>query len=142
MSRSGEQTALSLLEEASLRRTKPRLLVLQSLLAASQPVTQEQIAEQLGDKTPNKVTIYRTLEALCEAGLVHKAFLQDRTWHFELAHNCSEHQCHPHFTCTACGQTTCLMDMQVPAVKSSHNGYTIQRQRMQLEGLCPQCGQR
>ncbi|MBN1816963.1 MAG: transcriptional repressor [Sedimentisphaerales bacterium] len=139
MSPAQEQAARTLLETASLRRTRPRLLVLQSLLQASYPVTQEQIAEQLGDKSPNKVTIYRTLEALCTAGVVHKAFLQDRTWHFEPAHNCSEHQCHPHFTCIACGQTTCLMDMQVPAVKSTHNGYTIHRQRMQLEGLCPNC---
>ena len=139
MSRSGEQATRTLLEAVSLRCTKPRLQVLESLLTASQPVTQEQIAEQLGEKAPNKVTIYRTLEALCEAGLVHKAFLQDRTWHFELARNCSEHQCHPHFTCAACGQITCLMDMHVPAIKSRHNGYTIQRQRIQLEGLCPHC---
>ena len=133
------QKVNQLLKSAELRRTKQRESILQVLLSSSNPLTQEHIAARLRDKTPNKVTIYRVLEKLIKSGLVHKAFLRKRTWHFELAHNCSEEQCHPHFTCTDCGVTHCLTDFSVPMAKSPHNGFIIRHQRVQLEGLCPDC---
>ncbi|MHC4620342.1 MAG: Fur family transcriptional regulator [Planctomycetota bacterium] len=85
------------------------------------------------------MTIYRVLESLLKAGIVHKAFLDERTWRFELAHNCTESQCHPHFTCTNCGDTHCLPDVSVPMAESPQKGFVVDRQRVQLEGLCPKC---
>lgn len=129
-----------LLFSTKLRRTKPRLAVLDVLVGASKPITQEQIAAKLGPTGPNKVTIYRTLESFIKAGLAHKAYLRERTWHFELAHNCTESQCHPHFTCTNCGDTHCFTGMTLPMVKSPpHKGFVIRYQRTQFEGLCPRC---
>ncbi len=127
-----------LLSSEGLRVTAPRAAVLQVLLDAARPLTREQIAEKLGGLAPNKVTIYRILEALVEADIVHKAFLQDRTWHFEAAHRCSEHQCHPHFSCTRCGRTDCLTEVKMPLAPGPA-GYKIEHQRVQLEGLCPKC---
>lgn len=127
-----------ILTSAKLRRTRARIAVLTALLQADRPLTQEQIAENAGCHAPNKVTIYRTLESFVEADIVHKAFLQDRTWHFEPAHNCSEHQCHPHFSCTGCGQTHCMTDVALP-MATAKKGYVVHHQRVQLEGLCPQC---
>jgi len=128
-----------LLSSANLRRTGPRVSILGVLLGARRPQTAEQIAVSLAPAAPDKVTIYRTLEILVAAGLVHKAFLQERTWHFELARNCTESQCHPHFTCTNCGDMYCLTEMSLPMAKSPHKGFVIGRQRVQLEGLCPKC---
>jgi Fur family ferric uptake transcriptional regulator len=87
----------------------------------------------------NKVTIYRTLESLVKVGLVHRAFMQERAWHFELADHCSETQCHPHFTCSSCGTTHCLTEFSVPMAPSSYKGFIIQHQQVRLEGLCPAC---
>lgn len=131
--------AKELLNSVNLRRTGPRLAVLTILLGAHKPRTTEQIAAKLASKAPNKVTIYRILESFLNVGLVHKAFLRQRTWHFELANNCSENQCHPHFTCTGCGDTHCLTETSLPMAKSPHKGFLIQHQRIQLEGLCPKC---
>ena len=108
-----EQTATDLLKSANLRKTGSRLSILAVLLGARKPQTANQIAAMLGPVGPDKVTIYRTLESFVDAGLVHKAFLQERTWHFELASNCSESQCHPHFTCKSCGDTHCLMEISL-----------------------------
>ena len=129
----------SLLNCAKLRRTGPRVAILGVLLGARRPQTAEQIAVSLAPAGPDKVTIYRTLESLVATGLVHKVFLQERTWHFELARNCTESQCHPHFTCTNCGDTYCLAEISLPMAKSPHKGFVIGHQRVQLEGLCPQC---
>ena len=128
-----------MLRGAKLRSTRGRVAILKILSAAKRPLTREQIASELGKKGLNKVTIYRALERFVRVGLVHKAFLQSRTWHFELAENCTESQCHPHFTCTNCGDTHCLTEITLPMAKSPHRGFVIDRQRVQLEGVCPEC---
>ena len=129
----------SILEKAGMHRTIPRQEIIEVLLQSKSPVTQEQVGEKIRGKAPDKVTIYRTLESLVKSGLVHKAFLHNRTWHYELADNCSEFQCHPHFTCKKCGDTHCMTGVSVPMAGKPAKGYIIHRQRVQIEGICPKC---
>ncbi len=129
----------NLLRSAHLRRTGPRMAILNVLLHTHKPLSQDEIATKLTPAIPNKVTIYRTLESFCKAGLVHKAFMQKRAWHFELADKCTENQCHPHFTCKKCGVISCLVGLSVSMIKGLKKGFVIHRQRVQLEGLCPRC---
>lgn len=136
-----KDNAIALLKQAHLRITVPRAAVLTALLAADRPLTQEQIAERLGADSPNKTTIYRTLVSLMEQNLIHKAYIKDRVWHFEPAHHCGEHQCHPHFTCLRCNQTQCLTSIHPPLIKGLPDGYRILRQQIRLEGLCDKCRQ-
>jgi Fur family ferric uptake transcriptional regulator len=131
--------ARQMLKAANLYRTSGRVAILKVLLRANKPLNQRQIARRSASEHLDKVTIYRTLESLSEVGLVHKAFIQERAWHFELAHNCTKSQCHPHFTCTCCGSTHCLMGISLPMAKSPHGGFIIHRQQVRLEGLCPAC---
>lgn len=128
-----------MLKTAGLYSTRGRVAILKVLMKAGGPLSQEQIAARSGGRHFDKVTIYRTLESLLKVGLVHKAFVEKRAWHFELAHNCSERQCHPHFTCTNCGKTHCLTGISLPMARSPHKGFVIQRQQVRLEGLCPAC---
>jgi len=127
-----EQIAATL-RDKQLRTTAPRVAVMRVLLEAGCPLTQHQIAERLGTASPNKTTIYRTLVSLMEANLAHKAFVQQRQWHFEPAH-----QCHPHFTCTRCQRTECLYDVAIPLVQLPE-GLTMQRQQIRIEGICADC---
>ncbi|MHC4076570.1 MAG: Fur family transcriptional regulator [Planctomycetota bacterium] len=128
-----------LLKASGLRRTGPRMAVLAVLLEAGRPVTQQEIAKSLGRESPNKVTIYRALERLIDSGIVHRAFLRERSWHFEPADNCSKNQCHPHFTCNKCGDTHCMTNLSLPLAKGLEKGFILQRQQIRLEGLCPSC---
>ena len=134
-----KQKAEDLLGSVNLRRTRPRVAILNVLFGAKKPMTQEEIASKLGSDRPNRVTIYRTLETLVEADLVHKAFTRERAWHFELADNCTESQCHPHFTCTKCSDTHCLPEISMPMPRSPYKGFNISHLRVQLDGLCPKC---
>ena len=137
--RNSDTQVRRILKAAKLYRTECRTAILNVLLKAKKPLNQEQIAQRLGKKRFNKVTIYRTLESFCEASLVHKVFMEKRAWHFESAQDCSKSQCHPHFTCTSCGDTHCLTGMSLPMAKSPHKGFIIRRQQVRLEGLCPAC---
>ena len=128
-----------LLNSAKLKRTGPRRTILEILLAGNRPQTADEIVSAMGNTRPNKVTVYRTLESMVDAGLVHKAFVGERSQHYELADKCTEHQCHPHFVCTDCGRTSCMHDVSVPMATSAPAGFVIQRQQVKLEGLCPEC---
>ncbi|MGE5296121.1 MAG: Fur family transcriptional regulator [Solirubrobacterales bacterium] len=134
-----DEKARHMLKEARLYCTEARVAVLAVLMEAGGPLRQDQIAGWLESHVLNKVTVYRTLESLVEAGLVHQAFTQNRAWYFELADHCSEKQCHPHFTCTNCGVTRCMTDISLPMAQISEKGYVINRQQVRLEGLCPAC---
>ena len=134
-----DSNAQAMLRQAKLYRTEARVAILKVLMRAGRPLRQDEIADRLEDCDVNKVTVYRTLESLTAAGLVHRAFLHDRAWHFELADHCTEKQCHPHFTCTNCGQTRCMTDIAVPMARIPHKGFVISRQQVRLEGLCPAC---
>jgi Fur family ferric uptake transcriptional regulator len=127
------------LKQAGLRKTRQRTAILKVLASAKQPLTQDQIGKKLGKAAVNKVTIYRCLEDFIKAGLVHRAYLQDRSSHYELSHNCTELQCHPHFTCTSCGETFCLKGIFVPLTKGLKKGFVVQRQQVRIEGLCSAC---
>jgi len=127
-----------LLKKARLRKTRPRTDVLCVLLRNAKPLTQEQIAGKLEDG-PDKVTIYRTLDTFLKAGIIHRAYLQERSWHYELGDRCTERRCHPHFTCTNCGKTRCMPELEFPLAKSPYKGFKIEHQQVRLEGLCPEC---
>ena len=134
------EKAQRLLKDAKLRRTRQRLDILNVLIEANAPVNQGQIMTRLGNDSPNKVTIYRVLESLMTVGIVHQAYVQNRCAYYELGHNCTAQQCHPHFTCVSCKETCCMKDVHLPMAKSN-NGFVIKHQQVRLEGLCPNCNE-
>ena len=134
-----EIKAREILKAAKLYCTAGRVAILKVLMKAGKPLSQDQIARRLGKNHFDKVTVYRTLESLLGVGLVHKVFVDKRARHFELSHNCTESQCHPHFTCTNCGGTYCLTEVSLPMAKIPQRGFVIHRQQVRLEGLCPAC---
>jgi Fur family ferric uptake transcriptional regulator len=128
-----------LLSQSGFRKTRQRVDVLRVLLDAKRPLTQEQIARKLKTAAPNKVTIYRCLESFLRADLVHRAYIEGRSWHYESGERCTQLQCHPHFTCTKCGSTRCMVDSTIGMVKGLEQGFVVHRQQVRLEGLCPRC---
>ncbi len=128
-----------MLKKGGLKKTRQRVDILTVLLGAKQPLAAEQIVHRLRRGAPDKVTIYRVLESFLRAGLIHRAYLEGRTRHYELGDRCTQLQCHPHFTCTRCGSTLCMVDSTIPMVKGLGRGFVVHRQQVRLEGLCPRC---
>ena len=127
-----------LLRAAGLRMTGGRIEMLDVLLQAQRPLTEDEIRARLKQEV-DRTTVYRNLEHFREKNLVHRCFVQERAWHYELAHNCKPQQCHPHFCCTKCDKTVCLTEVLVPLAKKLPEGFEIERQQVRIEGLCPRC---
>ena len=125
-----------------LRCTQGRLKMLSVLRSAKRPLSHAEVVARLGPSRMNRVSVYRALEALLAAGLVHRAFVDGRTWVFEVADRCGPRQCHPHFSCRACGAVTCMTDVVLPVAEGLPEGYTLERQKVYIEGACALCNQR
>ena len=127
-----------ILQEAGLRATGTRLAVYEALDAAQQPMSHKDAVELL--PSFDRVSVFRSLGALTEAGLVRRLELGDHTFRFELIRATSEHQ-HAHFTCTACGDVTCLDDVAI-TINGPPNARLerlVREAEVQLRGVCGDC---
>jgi Fur family ferric uptake transcriptional regulator len=127
---------------SGLRSTAPRVAVLRQLEAAQAPLSHAELVDSLGDAGYDRVTIYRNLTDLTEAGLVVRADLGDHVWRFELRRAGEAHQgTHPHFTCTDCGTVSCLPAeaVRVTPAKGAPRAVAARAVEVHLRGLCDSC---
>lgn len=92
-----------LLEKHGLRKTPLRRRIIQALLKTTKPLSQADLITALSqdDDSVDRVSIYRNLSQLCEAGVVHEV---DANSYIFCAHECEDHahlllfcqQCHKH----------------------------------------------
>lgn len=108
------------LRAATVRVTQARVRVMAALLQSHSAVSHQDIQDQLFDL--DRVTLYRVLDCLTEAGLAHKIASDDRIFRYHAgtgaepqdpAHEHqhgpapAQHQ-HGHFKCTRCARVFCL----------------------------------
>lgn len=90
----------------------------------------------------DRVTIYRTLLAFTEKGLIHSIPGSDGTARYALCHgHCADghhHDNHVHFHCRGCGSTQCLDDVGIPLVKLP-KGFFSDQIEMVITGYCNRC---
>lgn len=125
-----------------LRSTAPRVAVLRELEAATAPLSHADLVDSLGSQGYDRVTIYRNLTDLTEAGLVMRADLGDHVWRFELRRAGKEHTGHhPHFTCTDCGTVSCLPaeSVRITSSKGAPKAIAARAVEVHLRGLCDRC---
>jgi len=134
-----KKEARKILKAGNLNHTKAQVLIMQELLKAKSPLSRDELSRNLGRNSPDKATIYRITERLCAKDMVHKVYIRGRAWKYELSQNCMEKQCHPHFTCTNCGETFCLTGLFLPLIKGLKKGFVVHKQLVRIEGLCSSC---
>jgi Fur family ferric uptake transcriptional regulator len=131
-----------LIRQAGLRSTHARVAILERLTATGGPMTHARIADELASQGIDRVTIYRSLIEMAEAGLLTRMELGDRVWRYELRRSGhAEDATHLHFLCVDCGKIDCLDGTSVakalaPAIRRAANG-TISE--VLLKGHCRQC---
>lgn len=135
------------IKSARLRKTPGRLAVLRVLSEAQSPLSHSELVLALRSEPYDRVTIFRNLNDLADAGLVEKKDLGDRTWRFELkpvsaspksrGHNVE----HPHFTCTDCGEVQCLPDASIGIRRGAGvpKSVSTRKVRVTLQGVCDDC---
>ncbi|MBX3387138.1 MAG: transcriptional repressor [Phycisphaeraceae bacterium] len=163
-----------MLRRAGLRATEPRLRVIRELVESDSALTAGELIDRLnrsaaanpsgagsvrraraeagGGKT-DRVTVYRTLNALVEANLAHRVDTGDRVFRYSLTDHSHcrgedhDHD-HPHVVCDACGRVECIEGAEVSVVTKSGRAadrdsaltrFRVTRQDVTLHGVCDDC---
>jgi Fur family ferric uptake transcriptional regulator len=139
---SAQQTHSGIIRQAGLRVTQPRLAVLQVLTKSARPLSHADLIDALDGQGFDRVTLYRNLNDLADAGIVVRTELGDRVFRFELRSGDDAHAgTHPHFTCTDCGTVSCLPENVVRITKSGRLPRAVREQTVEvsLRGVCDRC---
>ncbi len=141
-----------LLRCASLRVTAMRIALINQLAGSRHPTTAQKLFDDLCAESkrsrstrPDRVTVYRTLNALVEAGLAHKVDPGDRVFRFSLTDHARcegekhAHE-HPHFVCDDCGTVECL-DGERVVIKGADasSKRRVKQDGVVLHGTCGGC---
>ena len=122
-----------ILSECGLRRTKPRVEVLNILSHADSLISAEDIYEKCEGISLS--TVYRIMEKLCENHVALKKHVSnsDKAYYEIVSHT------HGHYAvCLGCGKKhyidTCPVD------SSGIDGFTVTEHKLELYGYCDGCG--
>jgi Fur family ferric uptake transcriptional regulator len=131
-----------LLRSFGLKKTAPRVAVLQFLERTTAPMTHGEIAEEMAVFGFDRATVYRNLIALVDAHLVARSDMGDHVWRFEMRRGNESHIGeHPHFLCVSCGGVTCLPGgtVKVMSARGVPRAVTGRDVEVQLKGRCDAC---
>ncbi len=152
---SHQSNAISMLRDAGVRATDARASVLSELLDSGRALSHLEVQDAFPDM--DRVTLYRALDCLPDAGLAHKISGDDRVFRYSTGSEIGstgtkersvQHQ-HGHFKCTRCTRVFCLDDAQQPATLREQLQATLQATlgrgfqshdiELTIKGWCADC---
>ena len=133
-------TAKERLRKASLKVTNCRTEVLIQFYRNNFALDYAQIDVLLEHKQ-DKATVYRTLKAFTENGIIHEIRDSDKSTKYALCKGkCKKdhhYDTHAHFKCTHCMNIFCLdhpvIDIDIP------KNYIVHKYNLTVEGTCIDC---
>ncbi len=130
-----------MLAGADLRATRQRAAIVAALERSGRPVTAQALHAKLArgaDGGPGLATIYRTLQALAQAGFA-RTFPAGEG---ELAYKLCEPGHHHHLICEGCGLVVEIPYCEVESWASRSarkRGFTLSSHQADVFGLCEDC---
>jgi Fur family peroxide stress response transcriptional regulator len=129
---------LETLKSKGLRVTPQRFAVYANLLHRGDHPTVDQLLHDLNQDAPrsSQSTIYSSLQALCQVGLVREVLLEEGVCRYDA--NVAPHH---HFRCRCCGAIEDILwdELQGLQVESLRPGLQIESYEVTLHGVCEGC---
>lgn len=127
-----------MLQQAGLRVTRQRILILSLLENEGRPLTVEEIVQK-GKNRYDTATAYRTLDAFLKKGLVRRVEVNAGHALYEVADGVHHH----HAVCTSCGTirdvSVCIPKSLDTTVRRSAQFSSLSSHRLEFFGTCAQC---
>lgn len=137
---SAERTerALEQMRRSRLRVTEARRSMIRTLSQAKVPLSADDIHRKVGARQADRVTVYRSLQAFEDAGIVQRHPLEKGRSLYALT--VAGHH-HHHLVCRGCGSIERLGKCDAAAIESAarSRGYTQLSHVLEIHGLCPRC---
>jgi Fur family ferric uptake transcriptional regulator len=141
-SESGVRGFAEYLSRAGLKATRQRERIVRAFFAAGRHISAEELHRQIRAQDPGVglVTVYRTLKLLRQAGLATARAFGDGYARFDP--NPADWT-HHHLICTRCGKVQEFQDADLRNMEEKvarRHGFTVTEQKLELYGLCKECG--
>jgi Fur family transcriptional regulator, ferric uptake regulator len=130
----------NILKKHNLRNTDSRVDILSLFLNNSKALSHSDLENSLPSNF-DRVTIYRTLKSFVENGILHKVPDDSGNPRYALCNTCTDHNHnhdHVHFKCEKCGNTTCIVNLNIPDFNLP-KGYTTSEINILVQGICKNC---
>ena len=131
---------LTTIEQNGFRRTYARQEIIAALIESSGHITADDLAEKVRQHAPRigRMTVYRTLDLLCDLGLVRPIYQGTGAAHYILLANGSHH----HLICNRCHEVIefqeCVAAKLIEKIGQQFN-FQISSHLLELHGLCGAC---
>ena len=138
-----EQASIQqLLREKGYRATPGKIAILQVFKNAVHPLTTAELLAKLTDKK-DETTLYRSLDAFVESGILRKVNFNDRSARYEW--NIGTHH-HHHIVCENCGKIEDIdigdADLDASVIKKSKQFKEIKSHSVEFFGICAACAKK
>ena len=129
------------IQNAGLRRTGQRDLILEIFLSTEEHLTSEDLYWLVSkrDPTVGHTTVYRTLKLLTEASLAREVRFGDNKTYYEHHYN---HEHHDHMICTECGRVIEFFSPDIESLQdqmADNFGFKPTHHSLRLWGVCADC---
>ena len=139
MSDQAAQLARAMIENGN-RVTFARKVIIEQLVESGGHITADGLAIRVREAAPQvgRMTVYRTLELLCELGHLRPIFQGTGAAHYILMHDGSHH----HLICVRCNQVTdfdeCYSGELTQQLSEQYN-FQVQGHLLEVHGICANC---
>ena len=133
--------ALEQLRAHGMRVTEPRKAMLGILTSEHGPFSAEELHHKLDGRECDIVTVYRSLQAMEEIGVVRRCDFGDGTYRYEINHGAHHHH---HIVCRTCRKVEVLDDCVAGKLERAARdlGYTNITHTLEIFGVCRDCLQK
>jgi len=125
-----------------LRQTKQRDEIVSVFLRMERHLSTQELFDIVRKKNKDVgyATVSRTLKLLAESGLCRVVDFGDGVQRFEHKYG---HEHHDHLICSKCGKFVEIYSKKLEKLQEElvrRHGYTQEYHKLDIFGLCPQCG--
>ncbi|NDV26091.1 Fur family transcriptional regulator [Desulfovibrio sp. JC010] len=138
---SPQTTFLEYLNKNNMAATEQRRVVLEVFLGTEGHHSCEELYAHVSKRDPSisPATVYRTIKLLAESGIAEALDFGDGVTRFECRHNRHHHD---HLVCIRCNRRIEVMEDRIEDLQEKlarKHGFTVNRHKMVLYGICPDC---
>jgi len=123
-----------------VKKTTPRVAIIQALQQRSAPLSEGDLKDLLGDLY-DRTTFYRSMQTLTDAGIIHRIVADNVLVKYVLndcEHGHHHQPDHVHFYCQQCKDLICMEELKVQAYQLP-DGFKEQTCDVIIRGLCSNC---
>ena len=131
----------TILRDAGLRATGPRVAVYGAVATQTHPVSHSQLVKEMAGQDLDAATIYRNLVKLTEVGLLEVVSRANGKARYANVHDENGHAHeHAHFVCSDCDTISCLPIEALPKPKVDGRwSASLASAQTVVQGTCPDC---